>query len=156
MGGKRSANVSACSTSLFLHKSECIFGSQVFNRISFGCTIVKATCRRKTVCGAETSSEIFASVLFISDIFLEHLPLAYSSIFFVVKIWGAGLCGWVGPVSPLEVLVSFRCLDEVESCGSFLPFTAYHSQVLANFRHRGQLACRCTLMELTELTGLTD
>lgn len=93
---------------------------------------------------------------FISDIFLEHLPLAYSSIFFVVKIWGAGLCGWVGPVSPLEVLVSFRCLDEVESCGSFLPFTAYHSQVLANFRHRGQLACRCTLMELTELTGLTD
>lgn len=29
-----------------------------------------------------------------------------------VKIWGAGLCGWVGPVSPLEVILvrSFFCL----------------------------------------------
>lgn len=31
------------------------------------------------------------------------MPLPYS-LFFPVKIWGAGLCGWLAPVSPLEVL----------------------------------------------------
>lgn len=41
--------------------------------------------------------------------FLLELPLA-QSVFCPVKIWGAGLCGWVGPVSPLEVLTSFMFL----------------------------------------------
>lgn len=37
-----------------------------------------------------------------------ELLLPYS-LFCPVKIWGAGLCGWFAPVSPLEVLFLFVC-----------------------------------------------
>lgn len=37
------------------------------------------------------------------------------------KIWGAELCGWVGPVSPLQVIAQFRFINKSNS-GNF-----YHS-----------------------------
>lgn len=38
--------------------------------------------------------------------FCSELLLSYS-LLCLMKIWGAALCGWAGPVSPLEVLTSF-------------------------------------------------
>ena len=38
-----------------------------------------------------------------------------------MKIWGAGLCGWVGPVSPLEVLPGCKVYKTLRAClGMFL------------------------------------
>ncbi|XWS43893.1 hypothetical protein CRYUN_Cryun16bG0143700 [Craigia yunnanensis] len=64
-------------------------GLQVLHGWCFGCIAMKAACSWKVVCRTENSA------------FWKNSPRSYV-IICPLKIWGAGLCGWVGPVSPLK------------------------------------------------------
>lgn len=67
----------------------------------------KQLAARKLFVGQKV--RVILSFLSLIRTFPLKLPLAHC-LFCPVKIWGAGLCGWVGPVSPLEVLTSFTFL----------------------------------------------
>jgi hypothetical protein len=77
---------------------------QVFYKCHFRCTIVKAIGCWKIVCRTKASGNVLALYLFILlSTTITQIILTEFLFIFLVQMWGAGLCGWNGPVSPLEV-----------------------------------------------------
>jgi len=79
------------------------FPLQVFNECYFRCSIVKATGCWKIICGTEAPSNVL-SVFVVYLTFLDCAAfIMLNSVYIYMQLSGAGLCGWNGPVSPLEV-----------------------------------------------------
>ena len=121
MGGKKMVTCFLCKFEFCFTWN--FFVSQVFNRCFFGCIAVKATFCWKIVHRTETSGTPFVSASRISlwlEQFWSDQPFIYN-LCCLMKIWGAGLCGWVGPVSPLEVLPGCKVYKTLRAClGMFL------------------------------------
>jgi hypothetical protein len=80
---------------------------------------------------------MFISLIFFYPSLSRTFPLELSivySLFCPVQIWGAGLCGWVGPVSPLEVLTGFIFLLNLNCSKSLLSVFGGLSEVFIWFQ----------------------